>query len=71
VTAWLALRLLRRVLFAIDCVSFVLGLADVASGRHAAVGAVGIAGAVVAAVVTVALVRPGPRPSARRGRRRR
>jgi hypothetical protein len=71
VTGWLARRVLLRVLLAIDCVSFLLGLADVTSGRHAAVGCVGVAGAVVAAVVTLALVRPGPRPSARRGRRRR
>lgn len=65
---WLALRLLRRVLLAIDCVSFLLGLADLAAGRHPAVGCVGIVGAAVAAVAMAVLVRPGPRPRGRRAR---
>lgn len=59
---WLALRLLLRALLALDCVSFLVGLGDLAAGRYPAVGCVGVFGGVTAAVVALALVRPGPRP---------
>lgn len=66
---WLLRLILARLLLAIDCALAALGLAGIASGRHAVLGCADIACAVLGAVLTVVLVYPGPRRRYAPGRR--
>jgi hypothetical protein len=66
---WFLRLLLARLLLAIDCVTAALGMAAIASGRHPAVGCVGITGAAFAAVLAKVLVYPGWRRRYAPGRR--
>jgi hypothetical protein len=66
---WLARLVLARLLLAIDCVTWALGIGLIVSGRHPAVGCVAIAGAFLAAVLAKVLVYPGPRRRYAPGRR--